>query len=160
MQALLLIGLVLSAIGTAVSVSASNRAQRYQAEIARRNAEIAGEQARLAEMEGAAAAAKHRKGAELLMGQQAAAFAKAGVDVGSGSPLVVRQQTEEFAEQDAMTLRHNAAIRAWGFREEAKGHQVSSEAALRSQQSLFLPVAESILGGATTYASYKAGAKR
>jgi hypothetical protein len=155
METLFLIGMMLSAFGTVASVSASNRARRYQASIARRNAEIAGEQARLAEMEGAAAAAKHKKGADLLMGQQAAGYAGAGVDVWSGSPLVMRQQTEEFAVEDALTIRHNAALRAWGYRAEAAGQHLSSDFYRRSQQDLLLPLSQSILAGATSYASYK-----
>jgi len=98
---------------------------------------------------------QHMRGARLLKGQQIASYAGSGVQVGEGTPMALARQTEEKAEQDALTIRYNSALQAWGYRAQAAGQYAEAALASSKRRSLLLPTLESILEGGTKFAMYK-----
>lgn len=51
-----------------------------------------------------------------LLGEQSAAFASSGVDLGGGSVSGVLESTAGLGELDAQTIRNNALREAWGLK--------------------------------------------
>jgi len=91
-------------VSTVAGADARNKQARYQAEIARQQAEY---QRRLAESE----AAGVRRQANRALGRQAAKFAAAGLDLGSGSALLAQQSMATEAEMEALRLRNGGLFR-------------------------------------------------
>ena len=117
----------------------ANQQGQFQQGIANYNADVANNnaivQSRLAEdaiKRGEREELQHRLRVAKLKGDQRAAFGASGVDVGTGSPLVVASDTDALGELDALTIRNNA-------QREAHSHQVAAtnytnEASLQRQQ--------------------------
>jgi hypothetical protein len=70
---------------------------------------------------------QHRLRVAKQKGDQRAAFAANGVDVGSGSPLVVAEDTDALGELDALTIRNNAEREAYGYEVNANNYTNQSE---------------------------------
>ncbi len=60
-----------------------------------------------------------------LVEQQKVAYAASGVDPTQGTPLEVMADTRLMSEQDAQTLRNNAAREAYGY--QAKADQLETQ---------------------------------
>lgn len=69
-----------------------------------------------------------------IIGSQRASYAAQGVDVGSGSAADVQADTAKQAELDAITIRTNAALTAWGFKTQAQGQLLQAANTLRLGQ--------------------------
>ena len=78
---------------------------------------------------------RFRVGMRGFIGSQRAGYAGQGVVVDEDSSLDVQTDTAYQAEQDALTIRTNAARESWGFRVEAENERMQ-EAALRKQGRL------------------------
>ncbi len=87
-------GTTLSAVSAYRSGQAQKEAYKYSSEIARRK----GQQEEQI----------HRDKLRKLMSSQRALYAKAGVDLSSGSPLLLLTETAEEGERDAIRIRHGA----------------------------------------------------
>ena len=85
-------GVTLSAVGKYQEGKTAKEAHDYNAKIA--------------EEGGAFEEAESRKRWKRLMGQQLALYAKAGVDISSGSPLLIMSQTAAEAELEALNIRY------------------------------------------------------
>ena len=72
-----------------------------------------------------------RKQLNGVIGSQRASYASQDVDISSGSPLEVQQDTAFQGELDALTIRANSAREAWGFSVAAKGERLTSDATRR-----------------------------
>lgn len=72
-----------------------------------------------------------RQGAALV-GQQRAGYAGQGVVVDSGSAAAVQEQTGRIIDQDAATIRLNAAREAWGYRMDAANLRIQGDHARRA----------------------------
>ncbi len=90
-----------------------------QAELLDFNADIADQQAQDALVRGQQEEQRFRQGIDGIIGHQRAAAAASNVDVGFGSPLDVQADAAFLGEQDALTIRTNAAREAWGYEVEA-----------------------------------------
>lgn len=123
-----LLGGLLGAKGSYDSAKASKQAYAIQASIARQNAMIAGQQARIALANGQTAEGNVRLRTAQVFGAQRAAMAANGVDLGEGSPSDVLTTTAFMGERDALTVRDNAAQQAWGYR--VQGVNASNNARL------------------------------
>jgi len=104
-------------------VVAQNRALEYNALQQERNSEIAQIEAQDAIRRGEDEENRIRRQVSRTQGQQRAAFAAAGVVVDEGTPLDVLQETAAEGEQDALTVRHNAAMEAWGHDVTAQNYR-------------------------------------
>jgi hypothetical protein len=166
------VSVALSAVGAGVSAASaiqSSNAQaaqaRYQAEVARANQKIANWQAEDALNRGAKQEQRQRLQMAGLKGTQRTVLASHGLDLGEGSPLDILTGTDLIGEQDAATIRANAARDAWGFRTQGMNYQAQGglydSAASQIQASQGLTVASTLLGGARDVAGdwyrYKKG---
>jgi len=98
---------------------AQNRAIEYQAQIQDNNAEIMEMQAQDAEARGESEETDLRRKVSRLKGAQRAKYGASGVVTDAGSPLDALLDTTAEEERDALTIRHNAAMEAWGHRVSA-----------------------------------------
>lgn len=147
-----------TAVKTAASysaASASNKAAEYNAQVGARNAEVAELQATSALEAGSFKAQQHRLRIARLKGKQRASFAAAGVVVDQDSALDVLEDTAYFGEQDALVIRHNAALSAWGFRTQAAGFLSQSELTKLKKVSPLAAAGTSFLSGVSDF-SYAA----
>ena len=108
---------------------AQNKANKYQANIADRNAAIAEEQAKDAESRGIKDVQNLGKQVRQVIGDQKVAFANANVAVDKGSAKGLTDQTQAMGDEDAMTLKANTAKEARGLRMQAQN--ASEEARMR-----------------------------
>lgn len=102
-----------------VSAYGQHQAGRYTQAVASENARVAELAARDAERRGHLDEMRHRRRVRHLIGRQQAQLAASGVDVGSGSAASLITGTAGEAELDALTLRYNAQLEAWGMRAQA-----------------------------------------
>jgi hypothetical protein len=120
---------VVSAGVSAYSAYSSGQAQaqnaRYQAEVARRNAqmnqsnaELAARNANYAEVQGASNERNAARRARQIMGAQEAAAAGNGLDVGSGSPLDLKESSLRVGTENIENAREAARRQAEGYRRQ------------------------------------------
>lgn len=157
-------GAGVSAMGAYRQSEATKAGYEYQSAVNRNNAIIAEWQAQDALQRGQTAEQRQRLKAAQLKGSQRAALAARGVALDEGSPLAILQDTEFMAEQDALTIRDNAAREAWGYRTQSRNYtnDASMLNARADAESPFGAAATTLLTGAGTVAShwYNRGAKR
>jgi len=72
-----------------------------------------------------------------LQSEQKAAFAAAGVDVGSGSALQIQEDTETIGEVDALRIRSNIENRAVAMESQAAIELESGRAAKKAGENMF-----------------------
>ncbi len=108
----------MNAYGQMQAANASANASEYNAEVSENNAEIAKQQAEWAAQEGVQNAAmsqlKTRADVAGIKTNQAAS----GIDINSGSAVDVQESARELGMLDALTIRSNAARKAYGFQVE------------------------------------------
>jgi hypothetical protein len=126
--------------GTAMSAVGQIQAGKYNAAVADQNARNLDRAALDAENRGDYAAAKQGVATQRILGSQRAAAGAMGIDMSSGSALDILVATAGIGEEEAQTIRNNAAREAWGLRSEAAQQRVQGRLARR----------QGILGGATT----------
>ena len=90
--------------GTAVSVVGQIQQGKQQEKIAEYNAAIAEQEAVAASKKAAFDADASARRFKVLMGKQRALYAKAGVDIASGSPLLLLTAQAEEAERDRQSI--------------------------------------------------------
>lgn len=169
-SAIAVAGLVLSAVGTGVSayaayenVQSQNRAADYNAKMQNRNAEIANNQATDAIARGDIAEKQHRLQVSQMVGTQRAGYGSSGLLVDEGTPGMVTEDTRGFGTLDALTIRRNAAVEAADLQNRAGGYAAQGSLFSSSKSNAALPLAGSLLSGASglassTYSAQRAGA--
>lgn len=96
--------------------AASARTQgNYVGAIADQNAVLDEQQGRDATARGEETAGRIGLGARQLVGSQRAAQAAQGLDVNTGTPATLQDETQALSEFDKLTARNNAAREAWGY---------------------------------------------
>lgn len=110
------IGLVIGAASAAYQIDATNKAADAQEEQAVENAKGADAQARSVELAGQVQEDQQRARVRAMLSSQRTAFAANNVDMSTGTPLELLGDTAALGEQDALTIRAQAAQRAWGIR--------------------------------------------
>lgn len=153
------IGVGVSAYGNYQQTKAANSAAEYNAQLQKRNADVADMQAKDAIQRGEVEEKQFRLNVSKLKGQQRAGFGASGAVVDSGSSLDVLKDTAEFGELDALTIRHNAAVEAWGFKNQAANFtgqadlsRLQKRSAGFAAGSTLITGAGQVAGQATTYA--------
>lgn len=124
---------------------AAQQAASANARILELNAGYADQAAAGAVQRGAALESRVRLDAGKITGQQIAGRVAAGVGL-SGSAADTIAETAGMSELDALTVRNNAALEAWGFRTKGQGfrYQAANEIAAGDSAAK-----ASILGGIT-----------
>lgn len=128
----------------------------YQAQVARNNATVQEWNARNAEKVGVVTEDRQRQKTALAIGTERAALASQGGDVDSGSPVDIMSDTARAGTFDALTIRSNAATRAWGFRVAADNANAQAglddASASNTMAGLSLSLQKSLLTGFTNAA--------
>lgn len=143
-------------------VQAKNQedAGKYQADVAKQNAELNDLRASQAATIGAIQEDQHRAKVRQMAGTQRANYAANGIDLGSGVVQDMLDQTYTMGETDALTIRFNAMNEAWGYRTQAVNNRNEGAFAKWSgnQQArgTYLTTAGSLAGQG--YDGYKSGA--
>ena len=88
---------------------------KYQAQVDRNNATIAGWQKQDALARGVEEERRRRLITRQGKGSTTASMAARGLDVSEGSALNILTDIDMIGEQDALLIRDNAAKEAWGF---------------------------------------------
>lgn len=109
---------VASVVGTAASAYGQYAKGRTEQSVRESNAEIVLQKSKFEEE-------KSRKKSKYLMGTQRMLYAKAGVDISSGSPLAVMAYTAQEAGKEAGMI-------AWGGETEAEQQRAAGRAAERA----------------------------
>lgn len=178
--------MALSGVGTAMSAYGSYaqgkaqeasllgqaRSAEYTAAAERQNAEIARSRAEDEMDRGKTEDSRLRERGRQFLGSQRAALASNGVQLDSGSPLAMQEDTMNTVEEDAAAARYNTALTAWGFGVDATNAQTRANHADYEAASLkraakdagragTLGAATSLIGGASSLAGqwdfYKSG---
>lgn len=144
MEALLIAGTAINALGAIQQGNSARRAADYNAAMAEQNAAVELQQA------GQREEAKRRE-ARMILGSQRAAFAQSGGGMG-GSAADVMQQSAINAELDALTLRYEGVLRARGLQAEAASERFAGK---QAQRQGYMQAAGSILSGAGSYMGYQ-----
>ena len=132
---------------------AANKAASYQGKMLSRNAALLEDQAKDIERRGFLAESEARKRVSAIQGAQRAMFAGAGVDVLSGSAMQVFQETEMLGDQDALTVRYNAAMEAYGSRHQAMNLLAQRRLVRSGRSPAWLSGATALLSGGSQTAA-------
>lgn len=140
-----------SILNTITSVNETKAQSQIAQSIARTNARISSYQADVAIEQGNEAAARYDSKVRQQVGAIKAAQGSSGVSVNSGSSALVRSSVETAGAIDVLTIKNNAARRAWGYRVEAiqddyRGQFSSIGAASKTQQTILAGGLEAVNG--------------
>jgi hypothetical protein len=113
------VGMALTAIGGLQAADAQKKQGQYQQKVAENNALTQRWAADDAITRGVVAEDRQRERTRALIGQQRAAMAANGIDVGTGTALDLQADAANEGEFDAMTIRSNAMRQAWGLQTQA-----------------------------------------
>lgn len=128
--------------------AAAGAQQNYLAQQDRQRQMLAQQQAADATQRGEVAVQKQRNLTAQRIGTQQATLAAQGTDL-AGSPTDILGDTARAGEQDALTVRSNAAREAWGYQVQGAGY--GADASLRSSfQPSYLGAGSSLLMGASS----------
>lgn len=127
--ALPLVAAGLSAAGSVYGGIQANQAGQYEAGIDQQNSRIATDAARESERIGRDEATSYYRDVSQSKGQQIAAMAANGIDVGFGTAERVQEDTQMLADEDAQKLYNNIAQRTKGYVVESYNDRASAEAA-------------------------------
>ena len=121
-EAVIIAIIAAAATTTAAIISAQNakRAGEAQQEAYDYNAEVINTEAEETGKKYEAAELQHRDKVRRLLATQRALYAKAGVDLTSGSPLAVLGETAEEGEEASLALRHEGAVEVTRLRNQAQ----------------------------------------
>ena len=151
----------ISAVGAGAAAYSAFKQSQFQAQVAKNNAIIAKNNADSALESGQAAESASRERTSLRVGAALAAQGANGVDVGFGSPALVRGSLINEGELDALTVRHNAAVNALGYIQQSQGYSAEASAdQMAGTNALIggaLNVGSSFIGGASSLYSKIAG---
>ena len=159
-------GAYLSAQGAKNKAAAQQATLGYEAAVAANNQKIAQYQSGLAIQNGQIMAENQQLKTNQVMGDQRAAMAANGVDLGTGSSADVLATTKFMGERDSLTIQDNAARQAWGYQLQAQnyGNEANTDNAMKNAINPDLAMETSLLGSASSVASSwyqynKSGAK-
>ncbi len=147
-------GAVVSARGAREQANAAAAQANYQAAVARNNQTIASQYAQAEIQRGQVLEQNKRMETAQRESAIRAAVGASGLDPNSGTPLRLQSDAAMVGEQDALTLRANAARAAYGYTVEgldfgARASLLDSEAENASRAGS-LGMWSSIIGGAAS----------
>lgn len=124
--------------GTAVTAYGQYQAGKANQKIANYNAEVAELQAEQALKRGREDESRLRMQTRQTIGAQRAALAAMGIDLDDGTAAQIQDDTTYFGELDALTIRNNAALEAWGYRTQATDYRMQGSLAASQGRSQML----------------------
>ena len=137
------IGSLISAKGSRDQGIAQSTAYKYNAAINEQNAIAARTKADYEEKE-------TRQKAQKLMSTQRALYAKAGVDLSSGSPLLVLADTAAEAEEDALAVRWGGDVAVAEQKNQATLNRFYAKTAKKAGNTAMWGGIAQVAGGAAS----------
>lgn len=141
---------------TVISAAGAINQANSQASMSRYNAQIAQQNAGVAQAQGIAASEAQQRDAQRKIGAMVASYGASGVETDTGSPMDVLADSARQATLDKLTTQYNYALRARGYQTDST---LDSSAADNYETAGMWNATSSVLSGATAIAGYKAGAK-
>ncbi len=117
----------LQGLGGGLQAGAEQGAGKIQNTIYKFNSKIQNLQAQDAIDIGLKKEQNFRKKVKKFAADQRLAFAAQGIDIESGTALDVQMDTAEQGEIDALTIRNNAYLEAWGYKVGAENSKTQGE---------------------------------
>lgn len=158
------VGVVATGVAAYGAYSASQAAaanSRYQGQVAKNNATIAGQNAAYATAAGEEAATNQSLKGAATGARIKAAQAANGVDINSGSAVDVQTSQREASSLDTAQTMHDAILKAYGYKvdESNATAQSSLDTAQAGQEETagYISAAGSLLGGASGVSNIKWG---
>lgn len=152
---------VVGAYSSYESGQSQKDAARYQAAVARNNQIYAEQYAQAEIAKGQRMEDMKRTETAQREGAVKVAAAASGLDVDSGSPLRLQEDTARLGEFDALTIRSNAQRAAYGYRVQGSNYaaqaQLDDMSAENASRMGALGAWSSIIGGASSVSSKWAG---
>lgn len=152
MTVLAVTGLVLGAAAGVQQAQAQKAAGQAQEAQAKENAKAANTQAQNAILTGQVEEDRRRQQTRAMLAKQRTGFAANNVDMSSGSAADILGDTAAIGEQDALTIRANAAREAWGFKVDANNSmnqgRMANAAAKNAATGTYLTTAANTATGA------------
>jgi hypothetical protein len=146
------VSLGLAAAGGAYSAYSARQQGRAEQAVAEENARRSELAASDEERRGRLEAAEHRMKVRRIFGQQKAAMASSGLELGTGSSFDVLADTLHFGEADAQNIEAESARQAWGLRIQGQDYRnqglMARRAARTSSRSTLLTTGSSLVGSA------------
>ncbi len=121
----------LSFVGALSSANAQSQAAKYQAAVARNNSIIAEQNAQAERQKGIVDEQTARMKTAQMIGSEKAAMGANGLAIEKGTNLDVQSSAAELGELNALTIRDNAARKAYGYETQSTNFQ--AEAGLQDQ---------------------------
>ena len=147
------VGAVIALIGIAVSTYAQYEQGQTTEKFAKYNAKVAENQAAGERMRAAVAAGQQREAHRRVIANQRAQYGASGVDVASGSPLLVIADSAKQAELDAQIILSGGEARAGGFQAQAALDRFQGRAA--STAGYFNAGSTLLSGSSRAYQQYR-----
>lgn len=135
--------------GIGANAFAQHAVGDYKADIAKMNAQIAGEQTDVAMRRGAQQEQQLHRDYGQLLSKQRAYMAAQGLDLEEDTALNIQMDTTRQEEIDILTLRNNVAMEAWGYQVQAYNY---TENAKIAKQTGNMGAFTTVLTGAADYA--------
>jgi hypothetical protein len=146
-------GAVIALIGIAAGTYAQYEQAQTQEKYAKYNAKVAENQAAGERMRAGVAADQQRELHRRVIANQRAQYGASGVDVASGSPLLVIADSARQAELDAQIILSGGEARASGFQSQAALDRFQGRAA---SQAGYVNAGSTLLSGTSnTYFQYR-----
>ena len=142
-----LAGIGLSALGSYNQQKANNAYLKYQASMARINAQLANMSAESALRAGEKQQQQIMTKTSKLKGAQKAAYGAAGIDLSSRSVQNVLNETDYMGEVDRNQAAANALTNAWGYRLQATNYENNANILKSGQQSPWGAALSTAVGG-------------
>lgn len=133
-----IITMAISAVGAVQQVQSNKAAAQAQEEQATENAKFAEAQANNATMTGLVEEDRRRAQTRAMLAKQRVSLAANNIDMSTGTPLELLGDTAAIGEQDALTIRANAAREAWGYRSQGvnyKNEAAANTSALKNRST-------------------------
>lgn len=149
-------GIVVAAIGVAVSAAAAVNAAQQQEAAAKFNKKIAENAATAASQAAQANAASRREQIRRVLAQQRADIGGSGVQDTAGSPLLVQIDSAKQGELDALKIEHGGTQQALAFETQgAYARYAGNQAATASYVQAGTSLLQGVGSGIKQYQSQK-----
>jgi hypothetical protein len=134
----------LQAAGTAFTAISQYYQAKTQQKISEYNAKLQRMRSGFALEQGQEAVKRQRMKVSGMIGAQRVGFAAQNILLDEGTAADVQQQTAYWGEVDAVTIRNNAAMEAWGYEQQGLSYELQGQQAM--QQGIANAVG-TVLGG-------------
>ena len=154
------VGVGVQTYGAYTQQKAANAAAEYNAKILESNAKVSEYNAENARQRGELEEKQFRLRLSQEKGSARAAFGASGALVNDGSSQDYLSDLAEFGEMDALTIRHNAATEAYGYKVQSQNYVSQGNLSRMSKASTGLAAGTTLLTGTSSLLSQTAKFKQ